>query len=380
MSTWLTISEAIVAVIAGSLVRRSVPECDGPPILPLLTYREGPTVNHCDTPACGSSLHSIPNHYPSIPTSPDSASTQLVHAYGYAHRLALRVALSFDLQDHKDRDRLDACGSSAWVEHSPSTDAYRIRASHCGLRSCPRCGRRYALSAADHVREYARAAQGTELKLISLTLRHTSAPLADQLDHLVASWRRLRQRKIWRSHVTSGYGVIEIEYNAAQRQWHPHLHVLAYCSYIPQHALATAWLGVTHTSMIVDIRLVRTPERAASYIAKYLGKPPNLDGHADHHDLLREWHRAIRHRRMLIPVGGAPPMPHNYKPPITDPTDWEPVATLDSLLDRCRSHDPDAERMVTSALRLPLSILHRILADPRPPPPPHTLIPDYDWS
>lgn len=64
---------------------------------------------------------------------------------------------------------------------------------------------------------------------------------------------------------------IEVKLSKAQ-QWHVHAHIIADAKYLPQHELSREWLAVTGDSPIVDIRLIKNAEAAASYVAKYGSK------------------------------------------------------------------------------------------------------------
>lgn len=291
--------------------------------------------------------------YPSSRPLADNLDQAAIFLPDSKLRLATLDVLSTEPHHASDLDRYRSCGTTAWVDYSPTTASYRVRANHCGLRYCPRCQRLRAHQAADQLRDYLGHIDRNSYKLITLTLRHSSAPLDRQLDLLVASFRRLRQRKLWRSYVTGGYAVIEITYNPAKLEWHPHLHIIARCKYIPHHALAATWLAVTHTSMIVDIRVIRDAPHAARYIAKYLGKSPDWLAYDASHDRLREYLNAIRRRRLLIRFGDTPVLRRQPTPPVPPTTDWEPVSPLLTLLADARSGDTTAQAIVSKALHSP---------------------------
>lgn len=313
-------------------------------------------------------LHSFPNGKPSNRTPHEAPSQYLVHSYQYPTRLALMQALETDPALHRTLDRLRSCATDAWIDYSPSTLGYRVRANHCGLRCCPRCQRLYSHLVADHIEDFLGKPSKNTAKFITLTLRHSHAPLLTQLRNLQQAFRRLRQRKLWRSAVTSGYAVIEITWNQAAKQWHPHLHIVAFSDFIPQHALATAWEAVTRGSMIVDIRIVRSTARTSSYLAKYLGKPPEFPNPAHHHDELREYVTALAKTHLVIRFGGAPPVPKRSTQPAWDPGDWEPIGKVNYLFFQAKAGNPNAQAALTAAFHVPLNLLLRLANQQSHPP------------
>lgn len=118
----------------------------------------------------------------------------------------------------------------------------------------------------------AQAANGHPNKFITLTSRNRSETMtpSDAARELVHAWRMVIQRgkreKIFN----------EIQYVAVfeltEKGW-PHLHILARTTFLPK-----AWLSARMAdyadSPIVDVRKVKSKERAAWYVAKYTAKAP----------------------------------------------------------------------------------------------------------
>jgi hypothetical protein len=109
-------------------------------------------------------------------------------------------------------------------------------------------------------------------RFLTLTLRSTNAPLADQLDRLIDCFRRLRRLNLWKTHVAGGVWAIEVTWSAERGQWHPHLHAIIDGTYLPWAALRDAWSAITGDSSIVDIRRCDDARDAARYISSYIGK------------------------------------------------------------------------------------------------------------
>lgn len=141
----------------------------------------------------------------------------------------------------------------------------------CGHRFCPFCGKRRAARIRDRLNFLLKSCQKfPKARLKMLTLSTTNcADLDAGIKHLVSSFRRLRQRRIWQRHVYGGAFVIEIK--GSPGSWHPHIHAIIYSYFIPWAALRSAWHHVSQGTAvwISDI----SDDRAKGYVTKYLTKP-----------------------------------------------------------------------------------------------------------
>jgi len=182
------------------------------------------------------------------------------------------------------------------------------------------------------------------LRFVTLTLKTSPAPLGEQLDRLYKCFKQLRDLALWRKNVTGGILFLELTIGR-DGGWHPHLHILASGSYLPQDALSAAWLKITGDSYIVDVRLVRNPAIAASYVAKYASKvvPASLTHDEPH---LVEAILALRGRRTFSPFGSWTGWQLSKPPP--DDCSWDIVAPLNQLLAAANGGDPEARRIVLS--------------------------------
>lgn len=242
--------------------------------------------------------------------------------------------------------RHQQCGSQAWVQYSPSRTTRRIISNTCKLRVCPACRRAIQQSLADRLWWAIGEPKKNEWKFVTLTLKHSSAPLDHQLAFLKKSFRKLRQRKLWRTHVQHGWALLELARNEETNTWHPHLHCIVRCNYIPQASLSKAWESITHGSKIVDIRIVKNSKQAAKYVAKYVGKPPD-ESVLTNLELASEYYHAIKGSRLLIGFGRArPDLPDKVED--GHPDDWIYESTLASLLASYEQGDPEAERRLAT--------------------------------
>lgn len=235
-------------------------------------------------------------------------------------------ALSTSPNHQPQAVRMEACGSDAWIQRSPSTGRVRVVCNACRVRVCPRCQhnaasklkRRLDIALRDHPR--------TSWRLITLTMRSTSAPLRIQISNLKSSFRRLRQRKIWKANAEGGYAILEITYNNKTDRWHPHLHVITAGRFIKQADLSRDWAKASRGSPIVDIRQIKDTKGVLHYVTSYVTKSPEALETASN-DRMIDYFDGIRSARFLIAFGKVPrakPVEHDPD----NPKDWEPVKPL----------------------------------------------------
>jgi hypothetical protein len=115
--------------------------------------------------------------------------------------------------------------------------------------------------------------------------------------------------------------------------------------FIDQKQLSKAWLSVTLTSRIVDIRAVRGFQAIAQYLTKYLLKttalPEGIDP-AREDELYGLFRRArfVRFQGTLKPRKGEEIWKPDY------PKDWTPVTSLMQLLADAANGDQTAENIL----------------------------------
>lgn len=230
----------------------------------------------------------------------------------YRSHLRKRNPQEFDLTDQLyrriaaqgDRSkliRLRKCRTNSWYVRCEETGEVRIRGNACRERWCVACSTSKAYAVAMNTAEWLKTAE--KPRLVTLTLRSSAAPLATQLDHLLEHFRKLRSRAIWKRNVAGGIWFLQVTYNQALDQWHPHVHCVVDASYMPQRELSAAWLAVTRTSKIVDIRTIRTISFAVRYVTRYVARPAKLAETPEDHHL--ELYDAFLDRRMAGTFGTA---------------------------------------------------------------------------
>jgi hypothetical protein len=217
------------------------------------------------------------------------------------------------------RERFKQCGSQARLSYSPSQQRYYVQASSCRNRFCPACRVRRQLAIRDSLARYFVNHPAREWQFITLTMKHTSAPLALQLAWLQRCFKTLRSDPVWSNNVTHGFAVLEITRNAKENQWHPHLHILGHVRFLDWSRLRSAWSRITHGSNVIDCQRIHRESDAVRYMLAYLGKPP-ADSVLHNDAAMIELYRSLHSQHLLIRFG---------KPPIKPPPAVKPSLPLD---------------------------------------------------
>lgn len=238
------------------------------------------------------------------------------------------------------RERFAACGASCCVEWHPEERRYRTVGFYCGDRLCKPCGRARAARG----RRAIAALVGTDpARLITITQQAKDEDLADALNRLYESFKRLRRSRIWLDAVVGGVAVCEIKRGARSGWWHVHLHCLAVGSYLGQRELSEAWRQASGGSFIVDVRAIRDPEKGIGYVCKYLSKGFDSSCYSSHSDLC-ELVVALRGRRLLIAFGSWYGRVGSVE--TDDAGGWELVGGLGFLLSAAARGDEHAGRVI----------------------------------
>lgn len=223
------------------------------------------------------------------------------------------------------RERFEHCGSGCFVQHSKSTDRFRLSANFCHDRFCDRCSRARSRVIADNLR---RKIDGKDCVHLILTLRHSSKPLPTQLNRLVRCFRNLRERPLWKVNVRGGAYFFELKRARDGRHWHPHLHIVMQADYMPQAALSNLWLEVTGDSDVVHIRRCAKDDATFQYVAKYASKGCDASIY-EQPEWLDEALTTLKGRRICSTFGTWRGFDLDAKD--DGPGDWRPICSLDQL-------------------------------------------------
>lgn len=192
------------------------------------------------------------------------------------------------------------CGNSHWIMRNiENENLFRTVPDYCHDRFCVPCGlgRQFTIR-----RNLAERLTDEPHRFATFTLRHHGEPLAYLVKRLYACFRKLRNRRLWKEHVTGGAAFLEVTYSDRGHGWHPHLHVMLQGDYFDIGDLRALWLSVTGDSKNVKIEIIRNRERVVHYVTKYATKPLPADVVRDQPCLV-EAIQALRGTRMIVPFG-----------------------------------------------------------------------------
>lgn len=191
-------------------------------------------------------------------------------------------------------DRLIGCRSFAYFARNIDTGKVRVVSSACKLRWCPVCAQARSMFLVSQVHKWLTAV--SQPKFLTLTMKHTNAPLEHQVKWLYARFRKFRSRKLISRKIRGGIWFFQLKKSKNDEQWHPHLHTVIDADYIPQAVISAEWQKCTGSSSIVDIRAIRSKQAVAEYVSRYCSKPCNLKDF----DLMQriEVHRVFHGRRL----------------------------------------------------------------------------------
>lgn len=235
---------------------------------------------------------------------------------------------------------LRGCRSIAWFVRHDISGEVQVASSSCKLRWCPVCARSRRNFIACQIKPWLDEADHP--KFITLTLKHSNAPIDHQLTHLYKYFRELRRRKDFKNAVTGGIWFFHIKRSKDDGLWHPHLHCLVTGLYIPKSRLRRLWVEVTYGSFIVHIRSVHETDKAASESARYAAAPANLAAMnlADRVELVE-----CMHGKRICGTWGTARAVSLRPEPIDDPHHWQNLGSWQRV-NASRDSDRNAEAIL----------------------------------
>lgn len=277
--------------------------------------------------------------------APTDAPVVFRHSGWARERLLLRAALETANTSWRSLRRFDLCGSDPWVAVDPNDPTrFRLLANNCHSRWCIPCARQRAALISANLRAQV---ENRPHRFLTLTLKASLAPLADQLDRLYAAFRKLRTTKLWKRTVRGGACVLEVKAPWHRTGWHPHLHIIFDGKYLPQNAVSAEWWRITGDSFIVDVRYLPNNEHVARYVTKYVAKPYSRTV-INRPERLVELITALRSRRLVLTFGSWRGFRLTEN---TDKTEWNALCPLQVLLERVDNGDDAADLVLSQLLR-----------------------------
>jgi len=170
--------------------------------------------------------------------------------------------------------KFEQCRVSSWFARHVDTGEVKVFSAACRLRWCSLCSDARRGFVTHQVTEWIQRARHP--KFLTVTLKHSDAPLAHQVTSLYKYFRNFRKTKYFRNSVPGGIWFFQIKRSKNTGQWHPHIHCVIEGNYMPQKKLSRMWRDITFGSTIVDIRPVRNLEKGAAEVARYASTPADL--------------------------------------------------------------------------------------------------------
>lgn len=267
---------------------------------------------------------------------------EAIFMHGGWHHDRRRVWAAFDRM-HVRSTRCEAfrcCGSALWLE--ASGDEMRLKANACHDRWCQACQRRAVAS----VRlELAKLWKPGNTRFITLTLKHSTTPLKEQIKRLRSCFQELRRRPLWKHSVTGGAAFVEVKIGRDEL-WHPHLHLIVEGVWIEGAELARLWHAVTGDSYVIDIRRPRDEQTVVHYVTKYVTKPADADVFRTP-ERLDECIMAMKGIRIMSCFGSWKGVKLRGADQADDVT-WKPIGRVDAIMN---ARDAQAVRWREAALR-----------------------------
>lgn len=231
-----------------------------------------------------------------------------------------------DLDSKNFSSRISECRSGAFFVRHEESGEVRVRSFHCGLRWCPICASsRQAWIATECERWFI---QVQEPRLVTLTMKHTNAPLTDQVNALYSHFQKFRKRKFFKDRTRGGVWFFHIKKSQTDHKWHPHLHCLIDSDFLEHARIKELWHKITGNSKIVHIKAVTNPTNSVKHAARYSAEPCDLSTLSLIDGL--ELYYALNGRRLAGTWGSARMISFRPKP---DPEakKWKQIGSYDMV-------------------------------------------------
>lgn len=211
---------------------------------------------------------SVDHHDGFCPSLP--AESQFRHSSWAAPRRRIYGAMLRVGEKCRRVQHFAECGSALWLMRDGQQ--LSLSCNRCHDRLCLPCQRDRQAAVVEGI-VLRMLDCGGVCRFLTLTLKHSDAPLVVQLDRLVASFKALRKHPAVAAAITGGAWFIEVKLSKDKHRWHPHLHVIVEGEFIDQKLLCKSWYQVTGDSYIADIQAIGSVRDRARYVTKYATKP-----------------------------------------------------------------------------------------------------------
>ena len=283
----------------------------------------------------------------------------VLHARHHVNRLAIFNALNDDpaLRFLTRAEKISGC--CAWPVVFICDDGKpSVHLARCRDRLCPLCSEARSRESSYRIQSIVK--QMDAPRFMTLTVPSSSLNLRVQLDRLMVSFRELRSSDSWKHYVDGGVWSLELTFNGATDQWHPHIHVIFDGRYFPQPTLKALWSQIHDENVIVDVRAVSSAAAAGRYLAKYISKVVDLDSWGA--EQITEYADAMHRRRTIHTFGNC-----HGRAAEADPDDDSPPTSTRTIgvwvIRRRMRLGDDAARRAAAAFASSGGVLAALLAD-----------------
>lgn len=235
-----------------------------------------------------------------------------------------------------------ACRSLAWFARHRDTGEVQVFSSACRLRWCSLCADARRGFITHQVAEWIKRSRYP--KFLTVTLKHSDAPLAHQVTSLYNYFRKFRQAKFVKESAIGGIWFFQIKRSKNTGQWHPHIHCIVEGKYMPHKKLSRLWEKITFGSKIVDIRPVRNLEKGAAEVARYASTPADLTTLASH-DYVEIF--SALHKRRSCGTWGTARTVSLRQPKAEDVDKWQNVGSW-SVMYASQNREPAALMIINA--------------------------------
>jgi hypothetical protein len=284
-----------------------------------------------------------PADWAATPPSDEESATviRFRHSHWQERRRCTFQALRLIDADPRRLERFENCGKDAWVMKATSGPVrYRVACAKCRDRWCEACqGERRLLIR----RNLSEQMPPGHYRLLTLTVRSSARPLAEQLDGLYAAFSRFRKRKRIAAALQGGLWFFEVTVSPQTGLWHPHLHVIWRGAFLSKQVASAEWHDVTGDSFIVDVRFIRSLNHAVGYVAKYAAKLVSAAVWRNP-EYLAEAMEALDRRKLLGAFGSLAHIAMLRRLP--DDVGWECIGSLTSVMRRAKAGDRAAQTIL----------------------------------
>jgi hypothetical protein len=183
--------------------------------------------------------------------------------------------------DHVDNEcfkqyghQYNICCSSAWFVRDSSDGLIKVISHKCKLRWCPVCSKSRAYRISQSL--LSKLNVNTELRLLTLTLKHNETSLISSSDRIYKCFQRLRKTSKFKKFVKGGVWFYQLVWSKKTLSWHPHIHCVIAGKYFKQSEIKALWQKITGDSYVVDIRFAQKKSKVISYVSRYVSRPVSL--------------------------------------------------------------------------------------------------------